>query len=830
MGPRQKSKSSMKKIKIVSILLLLLSTFLAFSQQKTEKAKIKISGTVIEKNNKLPLEYATITLKNTKDTHIIFGGISDKKGDFSIAITPGIYDVIIEFISLKSQVIKQRSLTENTNIGIVTLEEDITQLNEVVVRSNKTTVEIKLDKKVYNVGQDLMVKGGTVSDVLDNVPSVSVDVDGSVSLRGNNNVRILIDGKPSTAIDINEALRLIPADAIEKVEVITNPSARYDAEGGAGILNIILKKGKNKGLNGNVVANLSYPEVYGLNGTANFKSKSTNLFTTQGYTHRTSPGNGMIYSRYLNEDNSTKNYMNEDRDNNRIGNSYNGLLGMDWFLSDAVTWTNTFSYRTNNGTNESNVYQNYYDSNYVYDYTRTRINLEDLDSKNLAYTTNFTKNFKKEGHKLTFDGTLSSNEDLNNAVITDTSTSNSDVTIDETVNNQTQKRTLVQSDYVLPLAKGSQFEAGYKGDFGINTTDYSVIRNGVPFPELTNILEYKQKINALYSQYGFKKNKLSTLLGLRMEASDIDINQLATNDYNNKKYQNLFPSAFFTYEFKDQTSCSLNYSRRIQRPNERQLNPFNNFSSNVNIYVGNPDLDPSLTDAIDFAIIKRWDKLTFNSSVYANKTDDVIQMVRKETGISDNGTPIIITTPINLAKEYRGGFEFTLNYNPYKWWKLNGNFNFFYIETDGDYTYTDYNGNEIYQNFDFSTTSWSTRITSKVNLPGKIDWQTNLNYTGDQENAQGSLIGVFSMNLAFSKDVLKDRGTLNLNVNDVFNSKKRKFESYLPGAVDSYGEMQFKVRTINLAFTYRFNMQKNEKERKPRNGQPDDGSDFPGGQ
>lgn len=820
----------MKKIKIVSILLLLLSTCLVFSQQKTEKAKIKISGTVIEKNNKLPLEYATITLKNTQDSKIIFGGISDKKGDFSIAITPGIYDIIIEFISLKSQVIKQKSLTENTNIGTITLEEDITQLNEVVVRSNKTTVEIKLDKKIYNVGQDLMVKGGTVSDVLDNVPSVSVDVDGSVSLRGNSNVRILIDGKPSTAIDINEALRLIPADAIEKVEVITNPSARYDAEGGAGILNIILKKGKNKGLNGNVVANISYPEVYGLNGTANFKSKRTNSFTTQGYTYRTSPGNGMINSRYLNEDNSTKNYMNEDRDNNRIGKAYNGILGMDWFLDDATTWTNTFSYRTNNGNNESNVYQKYYDSNYIYDYTRTRINLEDIDSKNLAYTTNFTKNFKKEGHKLTFDGTLSSNEDLNNATITDTSTSNSDVTIDETVNNQKQKRTFVQSDYVLPLAKGSQFEAGYKGDFMINTTDYSVIRNGIPFPELTNILEYKQKINALYSQYGFKKNKLSTLLGLRMEASNIDINQLATNDYNNKKYHNFFPSAFFTYEFKNETSCSLNYSRRIQRPNERQLNPFNNFSSNVNIYVGNPDLDPSLTDAIDFTIIKRWDKLIFNSSVYANKTDDVIQMVRKETGISDNDTPIIITTPINLAKEYRGGFEFTLNYNPYKWWKLNGNFNFFYIETDGDYTYTDYNGNEIYQNFDFSTTSWSARLTSKVNLPGKIDWQTNMNYTGDQKNAQGSLIGVFSMNLAFSKDILKDRGTLNVNVNDVFNSKKRKFESYLPGAVDSYGEMQFKVRTINLAFTYRFNMQKNEKERKPRNGQPDDGSDFPGNQ
>ena len=381
----------------------------------------------------------------------------------------------------------------------------------------------------------------------------------------------------------------------------------------------------------------------------------------------------------------------------------------------------------------------------------------------------------------------------------------------------------------MPLGKGSQFEAGYRGDFTTITTNYSVVQNGIPQPNFTNTLEYKEKINALYTQYGFKFKKLSSLFGLRWEDSDIDVNQLETNDYNNKKYNNFFPSAFFNYELTDNSNLSLSYSKRIQRPRGRQLNPFNNLSSNVNIFIGNPDLNPSFTDAIDLGYLKKWNKVTLNTSAYVNKTSDVFQFVRKESGDFQNGIPVIISTPINLSTEYRTGFEFTLNYSPYKWWKLNTNFNFFYVETDGDYTYTDYTGNEVYQNFDNKTNSWFARLSSKISLPYKIDWQTNMNYNGIQKTAQGRNMDNFSMNLAFSKDVLKDKATVSLNVSDVFNSRKRKLYTYLPGVVDSYGEMQWRERQITLSFTYRFNVQKNEREKKPRgNNQQDDGGDFPG--
>lgn len=840
----------MKKIKSVLIIVLLFTTLFSFSQQVVVAPKIKITGKVVEKISKQHLEYATITFLLPNNPKPVAGGITNPKGEFEIEVRPGTYDIKIEFISFKIAEIKQKNLQKNTSLGLISLDEDANQLNEVVIRSEKTTVEIKLDKKVYNVGSDLMVKGGTVSDVLDNIPSVSVDVEGNVSLRGNENVRVLIDGRPSNAINIAEALRLIPADAIEKVEVITNPSARYDAEGGGGLLNIILKKGKNQGLNGTIIASAGYPETYGLSGTLNYKSKNFNLFTTQGYNDRSNPGNAFTNSRYLNADNSTRDYVNETRENERDNKGYNGTFGIELYLNEKTSWTNSINYRKSNGINVDNVFQNNYDADFKYDYTRNRINLENSDSENVEFTTNFTKKFKKDGHKLTFDGSFSTSDELNDALITDTRTNTSVVKFDNTINNQKQSRNLLQTDYVLSFGKSSQFEAGYRGDFSELLTDYSVVNDGKINTNFTNTLQYKEKVNAVYTQYGVKFNKFSALFGLRFEDSNIEINQLATNDFNTKKYNNFFPSAFFTYEISDKSSTSISYSRRVQRPRGRLLNPFNNLSSNINIFVGNPDIDPAFTDALDFGYIKRWDKLTFNTSLYVNKTTDSFQFARRESGEfvvtiidgedtvvngevtqvnggADKRTPVIISSPINLATEYRLGFEFTLNYSPFKWWKLNSNFNFFRNETQGDFTYIDFKSNEIVQNFDNVATSWSTRLTSKITLPYKIDWQTNATYNGPQNNAQGRSLGVFGANLAFSKDILKDKGTLSFNISDVFNSRKRMMETFLPGVVSSYSEMQWRERQFTLSFTYRFNKAKNEREQPKRNQQDSEG-DYQG--
>lgn len=806
------------------LFLLLFSTQFTFSQERPAAIKVKITGKVVEKISQQPLEYATITFLNPKNPKAIAGGITNAKGEFDIDINTGLYDVQIEFISFKPFVIKSRKLTENTSLGKIDLEEDASQLNEVVIRAEKSTVEIKLDKKVYNVGQDMMVKGGTVSDVLDNIPSVSVDIEGNVSLRGSDNIRILIDGRPSYAVNIAEALRQLPADAIDKVEVITNPSARYDAEGGSGLINIILKKGKNQGFNGTFIGSSGIPETYGLSANLNYKTEKLNYFTTIGYNYRTNEGGGKTNSQYFNEDGSIKNFLDENRATKRTRDGFNGRAGMEWTVAPNTFWTNAINYQKDNGNNTDLINYNNYDAARNFIGSTTRLGNGESGGKNVEYTSNFIKNFNNKGHKLTIDGSISRNEDDSQSIITDTNTFNN------TLNNQVQKQVQVQADYVLPIKEGSQFEAGFKGSFGDLNNEYYVLDDlGVRIDNLSNTLDYKENINALYTQYGFKINKFSYLFGLRWEDTNIEVNLLETNDFNTKKYNNLFPSAFVSYEISDQSNITTSYSKRLSRPRGRFMNPAVNYASNINIFQGNPDLDPSLTNKFDFGYIKRWDKITFNTSAYFEDTKDVFSFVRSPNGAEVNGIPVILSRPINLGKEQKFGFEFILNYSPFKKWRLNSNFNFYNVKTTGENSYTDTKGDIIVQNLNNQANTWFARISSKLTLPYKVDWQLNATYNGEQKTAQGKSLGQFGMNTAFSKDVLKDKATIAFNISDIFNSRIMRSYTYFTNQ-SSYGEMQFRKRQFNLSFTYRFNKLKGEKEKnpQPKEGGGDGGGEFPG--
>ncbi|MEN2398663.1 outer membrane beta-barrel family protein [Flavobacterium sp. MC2016-06] len=815
----------MKKMKIAVMLVLFFTSFYNYAQQAPPaRNKVKVTGKVFEKVTKQPLEYAIISMMAPNDTKVVASASTNPKGEFEIPVTPGIYDIKIEFISFKSIEIKQKSIQDDTNLGVVNLSEDAAQLNEVVVRAEKSTVEIKLDKKVYNVGQDMMVKGGTVSDVLDNVPSVSVDTEGNVSLRGSDNIRILIDGRPSNAINIAEALRQLPADAIDKVEVITNPSARYDAEGGSGLINIILKKGKNQGLNGTFIASTGLPETYGLSANLNYKTEKLNYFTTLGYNHRTSEGAGKTNSQYFNNDGTTSSFLDEDRDTKRTSDGFNGRAGIEWTVAPNTFWTNAINYQNNSGDTRDLINYTNFDAAHNYTGTSYRLNNGDTGSENVEYTSNLIKNFNDKGHKLTADLSISRNTDDSNSII------DASPNFNTTLNNQVQKQVLLQADYVLPLGKGSQFEAGYKGSFGDLNNEYFVTdETGAKDPNLSNTLEYKENINAIYTQYGFKVNKFSYLFGLRWEDTNIQVNLLDNSDFNTKKYNNLFPSAFISYEISDQSNFTASYSKRLTRPRGRFMNPAVNYSSNINIFQGNPDLDPSLTDKYDIGYIKRWDKVTFNTSAYFEDTKDVFSFVRSPTGDEVNGIPVILSRPINLGKEQKFGFEFTLNYTPFKVWRLNSNFNFYNVKTTGDNTYTDNNGNLVVQNLDNQANTWFARISSKVTLPYKIDWQLSGMYNGSQKTAQGKNLGQFGMNTSLSKDVLKDKATIAFNISDVFNSRIMKSYTYLENQT-SYGEMQFRKRQFNLSFTYRFNKAKSDRDKNaPKNdGGNDGGGEFPG--
>lgn len=803
----------MKNLQPIIFLTLLFISQLAVSQRpqnnRSQQNKIEITGKVIDKETKQPLEYATIVLTAVK-TKKVTGGITDAKGNFSIQATKGVYNIAIEFLSLKTYKVANKKVLENTNIGTIALEADAESLEEVEIIAEKTTVEIKLDKKIYNVGKDLTVRGGTVSDVLDNVPSVSVDVEGNVALRGNENVRILINGKPSGLVGLNstDALRQLPADAIQKVEVITSPSARYDAQGTAGILNIVLRRSKIQGLNGALTLNAGIPTAAGISGNLNYRTGDVNFFTTSGYRYRKSPGN--IYSATTFRSNGY--FIEEDKDFDRIRNGYNTNIGLEWYVNKTASITTSVLIReSDNESNTTNkILQRYADGTEI---NSVRFDPEKEDDKTIQYSLNFDKKFKNDGEKFTFDFQYEdSAEDEYSLVTQDLIEKEKVVTIED------QQRILLQSDYVLPIGKNTQFEFGYRGNFINKATDYRVdsINNGINYQinNLTNKLKYREYINALYSQYGTKFNKLSVLLGLRLETTRITVateNEIANIPSSIKSYARLFPTVNLGYELSEKENLTFGYNRRIRRPRSFFINPFPSRSSTTSFFQGNPDLDPSISDAIDLGYLNRLGKFTVNSSVYYQHATDVFTFLSEPTGetvlLNGQEVPVIRRTPLNLNTQDRYGFEFTLSYRPSRKWRINSNFNVFRASTKGK--------NSLGEVLDASNTSWSARLNNKLTLPGKIDWQTSFNVRGPRVTAQNKSKPVFSSNMALSKDLFKEKASITFNVNDIFNTRKRISDVSTPSF---YGrsEFQFRQRSFNLAFTYRFN-QKKKRQRSQRN-------------
>jgi hypothetical protein len=801
----------MKNVSIIAVCMFCITTL--FAQRPAQSKSFIITGKVIDKDTKEPLEYATAVFKNLKSQKIS-GGITNTKGLFNIKVTQGNYDISIEFISFKTITLKNRKIDKNLNLGTIILSEDGQVLDEVNIIPEKSTVDIRLDKKIYNVGKDMTVKGGSVSDVLDNVPSVSVDVEGNVSLRGNENVRILIDGKPSSLVGLDgtSALKQLPADAIERIEVITSPSARYDAEGTAGILNIILRKGKITGFNGSINPTIGNPTQYGVSTNLNYRTKKYNVFTNTGYSYRDGPGNGVNNSTYFDNSGNITGYLNETRNSNRLRKGFNTSFGLEYYLNDNSSILGNIVYRNSDGNNTSNNNVEIFDTNNNLTDTRFRNENEISDSKSTQFSVNYTNRLNDTGKKLTIDLQYSKSDQDEIGII-----HQNNIFVEDNTTIQNSTRKLVQIDYVHPFGEGSQLELGYKSDFENRNSDYKVNNPNInPQFDPSNNLDFEQNIHALYAQYGQKIDKFSYLLGLRGELSDIKINLLTTNQNFDKKYSQLFPTVNLGYEISDDQSITLGFSKRLRRPRSWFLNPFESRTSETNIFKGNVDLNPTFTSSYDVGYLKKWEKLTVNSSIYYRHSTGIFQFVSQERGDFVNGVPVIVRSPINLSSEDRYGFEFTTNYRASKKVNFSGSFNFYGFETIGEYNNLDFGNKD---------SNWSTRFNARVTLPADIQWQTRLSYRGGQTNAQSSRDGIFSANLAFSKDLLKDNGTMVLNVSDVFNSRKRKGYSYTPNS-STYGEMQWRQRQVSLSFVYRFNQKKNQKQSRPTQNN----NEFEGGE
>lgn len=820
-----------------TFILLFFTNFNGIAQRgDRQMVQHTVSGKVTDEAGN-PLEYATISFQSTRNPDKLTGGITNSEGTFSIEVTRGTYNINIEFISFEPKNFPNRQINSDMNLGTIVLGMAAGELNEVVVTAETTQVEVRLDKKIYNIGKDLTTAGGTVADALNNVPSVSVDIEGGISLRGNENVRILINGKPSAMAGFGntDILSQLPAEAIERVEVITSPSARYDAEGTAGILNIILKKEKTLGFNGSVSARVGEPDMAGLSANINYRTDKFNIFTNTGFRYFDAPGNAYSNTRYLeyrDEDGQlvTPQFERiiEDRKFDRLNRNFNTSLGIEYYLTEQSSLTATGFYRYGEDEDLTTNYNSNF-NNEVLELKSLRTEKEIEEDNSFQFALNYINKFNNSGHQLTADFQYekdreSQTGDINEVIEINSTGDEPFYPRENTFTEESQNEYLIQADYVRPIGEDAQFEAGYRGNFEEEVTDYRLLLENentgtLELSPLSNEFTYTENVNSLYSQYGNKFGDFSFLLGLRLENTQLkgkieselteaelqeEFGIPIDTDFDNN-YLGLFPTVNLIYELGEEENITLGYNRRINRPRGWFINPFPSRASRTNIFQGNPNLSPAFSNAFDLGYLKRWKKLTLTSSVYYQHETDSFERVEQSTTTQD-GVQVVRTIPINLASNKRIGAEAGILYNPAKWLRLNGSFNFFQFDTEGDYNGVDYSA---------KNTSWFGRFSSKVSLPAKIDWQTNAFYRGAWQGAQSENEGILMVDVALSKELFNENATLSLNVRDLFNSRKR--ESFtVTETFERESEFQWRQRSITLSFTYIFNQQKRDRERGRR--------------
>ena len=789
---------------IIPIVVFIISVSM---QATAQTAKLKVTGKIVDNQTNIPLPYASIRMFKSADSSFVSGAITDETGGFVVDITAGDYYALLEFIGYKRKFLsdlKPGATNASLDLGNIKLTGSAQNLEEVTIQAEKSTMELSLDKKIFNVGKDLANAGGTAVDILTNVPSVAVDVDGNVSLRGSGNVRILIDGKPSGLVSIKggSGLQSLQGSMIERVEIITNPSARYEAEGMGGIINIVLKKERKEGFNGSFDIITGFPANFGGAANVNYRRKNLNFFINYTMSYRNTPGRNYVYQELYRNDST---FISErDMHTSLKGQNNSARGGIDYYFNPKNVLTGAYTYRISKGKRFSTLkYKDFLSNiNNPTGYTN-RTQDETETEPNSEYALTYKKTFERKGQEFTadvryLDNWENSDQYYNEDIYKPDGSLLVPHILQRAVNYETEKQLLFQADYVHPFSKDGKLEAGLRSSNRNMTNDYTVTQQTgddgwVPLPNLTNDFLYKEKINAAYGIVGHKFRKLSYQVGMRAEWTQVTTELRTTNEVNARKYANLFPSVHVTYELAKQNAMQFSFSRRVRRPQYNDLSPFATYSDNRNYWSGNPDLNPEFTNVFEVGHIRYFGKGSITSSVYYRHTNGKIISIRR---VQDNGNSY--TRPENLGTEDAYGAEFTSSFVPYQWWKLDGSVNFFRAIT---------NGTNVDSDFKSDTYSWFVRTTSRFTLWKSTDLQLRGNYEAPQQTPQGKRKALATLDLAASRDILKNNATLTLSVLDVFNS--RKYRSIIEGSnFYAVNSSQGRRRQINLTLNYRLHQAK----------------------
>ena len=766
----------------------------------------RVRGRIIDSTSSSPLSLATVQAFSTSGRSLVSELVSSDKGVFSLSLNRGEYYLTVSFTGYQPVTTATFTLDNaDTDLGTIRLTALTSELEQVIVQAQKSSMQLSLDKKMFNVGQDLANAGGSALDILSNIPSVSVDAEGSVKLRGSDNVRILIDGKPSGLVSIKggAGLQQLQANMIERIEIITNPSARYEAEGNAGILNIILKKEKKEGFNGSLELITGNPANFGGAANLNYRHKRVNFFVNYSLTYRNTPAKGNLYQEVYSPD--TVSLLRQENEMALKGLNNNIRGGIDYFFSEKSVLTGSYLFSRSDAERTLDIrYEDFLFNLSNPQSISTRRQDETEDEPKSEYSLVYKRTFAEKDHELVAELKFLDNWESSNQLFTQNYFKpNGEPVPDQnllqqSLNDEYEKQFLAQVDYIKPIGTEGKFETGLRSSIRKMSNDYVVLQKDAagtffPLPDFDNIFFYDENIHAAYGIVANKKKRFSYQAGLRAEWTDVKTTLEKTEEVNPRKYVNLFPSAHVSVEMGNENSVQISYSRRVRRPFYNDLSPFFTFSDNRNYYGGNPDLNPEFSDVVEIGHIKSFSKGSFSSALYYRNTNGKIQSIRT---VDDQGNST--TLPQNLEGERSFGAEFISNYSPFTWWKLDFNVNLFHSDIDGS---------NIVESFKTSTTSWFARQTSRFMFKKQFDVQLRFNYEAPQNTVQGRQKSLYFVDFTASKDVFAGKGTINLNVLDVFNSRWMRSISTGPNFY-TRSESQFRVRQVNLTFNYRIRQAK----------------------
>lgn len=785
---------------VVLTLFLAIAANQSFAQAPTQ-GNSKISGIVLDSAAAKGVEFASIALFNVADNKAIDGTTADETGKFAISkVAPGSYKLMISFIGYQDKAVNVKvEKGKDVELGSIQLASSVQNLQEVTITGEKSLIEEKVDRMVFNAEKDITSKGGDASDLLRKVPMLSVDLDGNVSLRGSSNIKVLINNKPSTIIAANvaDALKQIPADMIKSVEVITSPSAKYDAEGSGGIINIITKKNNLQGLTLNIDSGVgNRGSNLGLNGSYR---KGKMGFTLGGfgrafYNKATSVLDQTTYSgnnSFLTNQSSTA------KDRGLFG-QYS--LGWDYDLGKNQALSAGLRYGTRNFLQKQDLTINQYENSILNNSSLRKVDRKDL-SGTVDFNIDYIRTFKPQQEWSI--STLYSRTGLTNNFNTDIL--NESGAVDSKLKNENKNQNselTLQTDYQTPLGKNQLLEFGAKGIFRTVDSDFKYLTAGesgnfvLSSTNPSGVLNYKQNVAAGYFSYTLStKNKYTFKLGTRYEYTGITADMGDNKPIDIPAYGNLVPSINVSKALSGSTTLKAAYNRRIQRPGIQQLNPNVNLSNPQSISTGNPALSPELTDNFELGLSTNIKKTYINASVFARQTNNSITQVRMAV---DTLQGAIVTTYENIGKQRAYGANIFANVYLTPKWTLNGSVDILHSYLEGQTTGLD--GTSV--GISNSGFNYGGRLMSQISLRNGWGLQAFGFYRGKEIQLQGTRTGFYMYSLGFKKDIANKKGSIGFGAEN-FLTKGVRFTSDLtsPQFVQT-GTTQLYNRNFKITFSY----------------------------